>query len=321
MGTGWANGLLAYVRLMQRRLADAELLATKVRAESLELGDVWAPAMMDSLLASIRLWSGRFSEAEELSRRALHSFRELGDRFGMVQALAPRVRSLVALGRTGEAERAIEEALALGDGYGDFAFPSMIAAGAAAHLGLGDRAVVIGERALAQIAAMGGEGSEVRTTLALALCQVGRADEALAQLLDVRTDTPYARAVHAIASAMTGDFASPVSDAAAVWADDGSTYLDRVYADVAAGAACLQIGDAGGADVHLDRARSVAAAAGDGVARSLAAHAATALLGRPADVDHERVESGWVRVIDSLLARGTTPGVAAATGVPPTVGT
>ena len=150
-GIGWANGLLAYVRFFQRRFADAELLAIKVRADALELGELWAPAMMDSLLASIRLWSGRFSESEELSRRALHAFRELGDRFGMVQALAPRVRSLIALGRTGEAERAIEEAMALGDGYGDFAFPSMVAAGGAVHLGLGERAVVISESALAQL--------------------------------------------------------------------------------------------------------------------------------------------------------------------------
>ena len=63
--------------------------------------------------------------------------------------------------------------MALGESYGDFAFPAMIAAGAAVHLGLGDRSVVIGEVALAQIEAMGTEGSEVRVTLALGLCQSG----------------------------------------------------------------------------------------------------------------------------------------------------
>ena len=33
VGGGWANGLLAFIRFFQRRFADAELLATTVRAE------------------------------------------------------------------------------------------------------------------------------------------------------------------------------------------------------------------------------------------------------------------------------------------------
>ena len=290
-----------YVRFFQRRFADAELLAIKVRADALELGELWAPAMMDSLLASIRLWSGRFSESEELSRRALHAFRELGDRFGMVQALAPRVRSLIALGRTGEAERAIEEAMALGDGYGDFAFPSMVAAGGAVHLGLGERAVVISESALAQLTAMGSEGSEVRATLALGLCQAGRAEEALAVLLDVRPDMPYGTAVHAIAAALTGDFVSPVADADEVWADEGSTYLDRIYAGIAAAAALWHTGDRDAAAERLEQARSAAAGVGDGVARALVAHASAALLGECADAEHEPVEAGWLCVIDGFV--------------------
>ncbi len=306
-GSGWANGLLAYVRFFQRRFADAELLATKVRADSLELGDLWAPAMMDSLLASIRLWSGRFSEAEELSRRALHSFRELGDRFGMVQALAPRVRSLIALGRTGEAERAIEEAMSLGDSFGDFAFPSMVAAGGAVHLGLGERAVVISESALVQLTAMGSDGSEVRATLALGLCQAGRAEEALAVLLDVRPDMPYGTAVHAIAAALTGDFVSPVADADVVWADEGSTYLDRVYAQIAAAAAVWHTGDRDAAVDRLEQARAAVSGVGDGVARALVAHASAALLGECADAEHEPVEAGWLCVIDGLARVSDAP--------------
>src|SRR5690606_12592009 len=97
-------GLLAYVRFYQRRFDEAEDLATKVRSDAVKLGDRWAPAMMDSLIASIRLWTMRFNESEELSRRALNGFRDLGDKFGMVQALGPRLRSLVALGRSQDAE-------------------------------------------------------------------------------------------------------------------------------------------------------------------------------------------------------------------------
>ena len=207
---GWANGLLAYIRFFQRRFADAELLATKVRAEALELGDTWAPAMMDSLLASIRLWSGRFTEAEELSRRALHAFRELGDRFGMVQALAPRVRSLIALGRTNEAERAIEETMSLGESYGDFAFPAMIAAGAAVHLG---------PRRAGGRDRRGGPRQDRGDGHRRAPRSVSRWRSGCARPAGPRRRWPCcstsartcrtARAVHAIAAALTGDFRLP----------------------------------------------------------------------------------------------------------------
>jgi len=307
-GRGWASGLLAYVRFYQRRFEESEALAIQVRAEAIELGDPWAPAMMDSLIASIRLWTTRFTEAEELSRRALTGFRQIGDRFGAVQALAPRVRALVALGRTHEAERGLEEALALSDSFGNLAFPAMAAAGAAVHLGLGERGVQIGELALERMSAMGAEGSESRVTLALALCQTGRPDDALAVLVDVAgvgpddaaEASPYAAAVHAIAAAMTGDTDAPVVDAAAVWGDHGSTYLDRVLADVAVASADVRRGDADAAAERLARARLTAREAGDAIARAFTTCATTALVddGRPGEVDHLGV--GWHRVIEGL---------------------
>ena len=150
-GSNWANGLLAFVRFFSFDFEQAERLANEVRAEGVELGERWAPAMMDSLLGSIRLWTGNFTEAEALSRRAITEFRSLNDKFGLVQALGPRNRALVALGRDAEAERGLEEVLALGDSFGELAFPMMAAAGAAVHLGLGERAAVIGEIAVSRI--------------------------------------------------------------------------------------------------------------------------------------------------------------------------
>ncbi len=207
-GRGWASGLLAYVRFYQGRFDEAEALANTVRQESVALGDAWAPAMMDSLVASIRLWSTRFGEAEELSRKALHAFRQLGDRFGAVLAMGPRMRALVALGRAHEAERGIEEALTISESFGDLAFPAMTAAGAAVHMGLGERTVAIAELAVERTVAMGAEGSETRVTLALALCQAGRPDEALVLLDQVDRSHPYAAAVQSLASAMIGDAAA-----------------------------------------------------------------------------------------------------------------
>ncbi|MEM8618580.1 MAG: adenylate/guanylate cyclase domain-containing protein [Actinomycetota bacterium] len=306
-GSGWANGLLAYVRFFQRDFAEAERLANEVRSSAVELGDRWAPSMMDSLVASIRLWSGRFSDSEELSRRALIGFEELGDRFGMVQALAPRLRALVALGRTHEAERTLEEVMTFGESFGNLSYPWMAAAGASVHMGLGERAVTVGEESLARVLAMGAEGSENRITLALARCQVGEPDIALAILLDVNHDSPYAGAVQALASAMTGDDRGACSAADGVLADSGATYLDRVVADVAAAAAEVRGGRADDAGKRLARAARAASAAGDAVARALVAVASTTWLGAPTATDVEHLGPGWRRVVDHLAAMGARP--------------
>lgn len=306
-GSGWALGLLAYVRFFERRFADAEELATTVRREAVELGELWAPAMMDSLMASIRLWTGRFSEAEELSRRALTGFRELNDRFGIVQALAPRMRALVALGRDQEAERNLEEALSMADAFGDLAIPMMAAAGTAAHLGLGERAVALGEAALERMLAMHASGSEARVTLALGLCQIGDPDRALATLLEVDDPGPYACAVTALAASMAGMSDDAIEAADRVIADDTSTYLDRVLADIA-GASAVQAADPASAGDRLTRARRTASDAGDAAAIALARSASQALVD---DLDVGRVEhlgDGWKRVIAGL--------VSAAAGVP-----
>ncbi|MGA9279465.1 ATP-binding protein, partial [Ilumatobacter sp.] len=268
-GSSWALGLLAYVRFFERRFSDAESLATVVRRDAVEVGELWAPAMMDSLMASIRLWTGRFSDAEELSRRALAGFRELNDRFGIVQALAPRMRALVALGRNQEAERSLEEALSLADSFGDLAIPTMAAAGTAAHLGLGARAVALSEVALSRMLAMHADGSEARITLALGLCQVGDPDRALATLLEVREPSPYSRSVTALASAMAGMRDEALAAAQLVVADDTSTYLDRVLADIAGGAA-LMVDDPVAGIERLDSAHRTASLAGDAAAIALA---------------------------------------------------
>jgi len=301
-GRGWAMGLLAYVRFYQRRFEEAEALAVEVRRDSLELGDPWAPAMMDSLIAGIRLWSSQFVEAEELSRRALSSFRQLGDKFGAVQALAPRMRALVALGRTHEAERGIEESLAMSDSFGDLSFPMMAAAGAAVHLGLGERALTISRQALDRSLAMGADASESRTTLALALCQVGRADEALAALDDIDTPSPYFSSVRALARAITADPTGAIDDGERVRADGGASYLDSAIADSAAGAAQMQLGVGDLAVECFDRARVTAADAGDVVARELVALLRSVVLSDDAYTDAGHLGPGWKVVAQSLAA-------------------
>lgn len=304
-GSGWALGLLAYVRFFERRFDDAEELAVAVRKDALELGERWAPAMMDALVASIRLWSGRFNEAEELSRRALTGFREINDRFGIVQALAPRMRALVALGRNQEAERGLEESVSLAEAFGDLAFPTMAAAGTAAHLGLGERAVALGEVAVERMLAMHADGSEARIGLALGLCQVGQPEQALTALLDVTVERPYLHAVSAVAHGMLGDVDDTLRHADAVVTDDSSTYLDRVLADVSAGAAHALSDDRDAAGERLETARTTANRAGDEVAKALARCASLELLGLGDAATVGNLGSGWHEVVDGL-ARGVS---------------
>jgi len=241
-------------------------------------------------------------QAEELSRRALTSFRQIGDKFGTVQALAPRMRALVALGRIHEAERGIEESLALSDAFGDLSFPMMAAAGTAVHLGLGDRAVSVSQQAVERSDAMGADGSESRITLALALCQVGRADDALAQLEQVENSTPYLRSVRALARALTVDSAGAISDAKNVANDGGASYLDRVIADTAAASAHAQRGETDEAAEQFERARVAAREANDIVAREIVSMTRASVLDEPAQLDEGHLGAGWKLVASALGA-------------------
>ncbi len=297
----WADALRAYLHFFERRFDDAEALAAQVRASSVELGERWAPAMMDSLVATLRLWSGRFSEAEALSHRALLEFRDIGDRFGILQALTPNMRSLAAMGRNSEAERGLEEALALSESFGDLAIPTMAAAGTAIHLGLGDRAVVLAESALEQVENMGGNAAESLVTLAIALCQVGRTEDALAALLDAEIDFPYGYAVRSLANAGVGDHHAAIADADATIDDPGATYLDRVYADIGGASGHVGRGEAAEALARLDRAVATAAETGDVVACSLASTARATLVGEGGGDEPGVLGRGWVRLIERLV--------------------
>jgi len=299
-GLSWAQAIQAYLAYAERRLDDAEQLAGAARVEALKLGERWGPAMMDTLIASIRLWTGNFAEAEVLSRRSLETFRELGDRFGTVQSLAPNVRSLVALGRFAEAERGMEEALALSETSGSMALPAMVAAGTAVHLGVGDRSVVIGQLAFDRILETGSDGSEVRTALALALCQAGRADEALGYLVDTTIDKPYTRSVQALALALVTDTQGALDQLQLVEDDLSATYLDRMIADLAGAAVHVGAGDVAAASTRLKAAVSAADSVGDAVAIAVTNAAFEQLVRGKADFAPPGLGPGWRRVIADL---------------------
>ena len=190
----------------------------------------------------------------------------------------------------------------MSDAFGDLSFPMLAAAGTAVHLGFGERAVSVCQQAVERSEAMGSVGSESRITLALALCQVGRADEALAELEQVAAPTPYLWSVRALARALTADPAGSIGDAERVAADGGASYLDRVIADTAAASAHAQRRELDLAGDRFDRARTEANEAGDIVAREIVAVTRGASLGEelPGEAGHLGV--GWKLVAKSLGA-------------------
>ena len=160
---------------------------------------------------------------------------------------------MIALGRTQEAERGLEEALSMSESFGDLSFPALTAAGAAVHLGLGARGITIAELAVESGNRMGADGAEARVTLALALCQDGRADDALVVLDEVEREFPYGSAVAALVGALTGDALGAIEQADNVVDDPEATYLDVVIAVVAAAASEARLGDRDASACRLER--------------------------------------------------------------------
>jgi hypothetical protein len=194
----------------------------------------------------------------------------------------------------------MEEVLSISESFGDLSFPAMTAAGAAVHMGLGERGVVIAELALERGLTMGSDVSESRVTLALALCQAGRPEDALGHLHETDKASAYTASVSALAFAMVGDARGAIESAALI--DElSSTYLDRVVADVAAAAVEIRSGDRDAARERIVRADVTSREAGDVVARSLVTAASQAMVDRT-EIEFGHLGPGWRRVLDGLTA-------------------
>ncbi len=243
-GAGWALGLLSWVRFQQGRFDEARAIAEIVRKEALERGDRWAMAMMLVLLADLHLWAGEIDPAIVLATDANENFVAIGNEYGQAQALMPLVRALVSNGRVREAGRLLEEARTKAGAMG---VPSMAAVlGASAHVHLGDP-----RRALAAAWAVERSerddrfgGYEWRVAVALAELQRGDAESALTYLDDALTRPghvhAYALSARALVNAALGRTAEAADDAEAARGMPGSTYLDRLVADLAAACSSVQ---------------------------------------------------------------------------------
>ena len=315
-GVGWAFGLLAFVEFFEGRFTEAEALAGLVGEEARQRGDDWAASMMDTLLADLRLWQGRLEEAASHAENARARFKKLNDKFGLIQALAPLVRAQVALGRHAAAQRTSEELTVLADTAQNGPFALMAVAGAAMHKGNASITVATAERALAGIEASGGRAFEPQLVLAMGYIQQGRVDDALAAFEEVPEtgrQHPFTEAVAAIVHAATGRPEVAIIHADAVAAAPGATYLDEVFAYVAAAAAYYQLGDAEKAALSAQAAVVRALDVGDVVAAALATSTYEAVTGtpHPAHDDRTILGDGWARLLQLLV--GDEGGVAVVT--------
>lgn len=303
-GLGWAFGLLAFVEFFERHFTEAENLAEVVRREAEARGDEWAVAMMDTLMAVLRLWQGQLEESRSFSERAHQRFRKLQDPFGIVQSLSALVRVQVAQGRFAAAQRSSEELTALADSGRNGPFPLLAAAGAAMHRGNGVVACALAERARELMRSNGSDLTEATTVLALGLVQQGRLDDALVAIDTVAEAAlvhPFTGAVAALVQALAHQPEAALHHADRVTLAEGATYLDEVFAYVAAAGAHTQLGHTERARLSAEAAIARALGVGDVVATAIAAGAFEAVTGRPHDAfDRNLLSDGWARVLSML---------------------
>ena len=299
-GVSWAEGLRAYVLYFQRRFDEAEQLAVSVEGEARRRADSWAGLMMLTLLANLRLWTGRLADAEQYAERALTGFRDTNDRYGIMQALGPLNRARAGLGKKADAKRGAEESISLGKTFGELGLALQGAAGVAMHLGGGEQALHLAEQVIERNRATGTLQDEAIVLTALAHCQLGNVDQAVAAIEGVDiADFPFGRAARALVRAVAGDSDPALADAEAVERARGASYFDLALGRLAGVLACLRAGDETAGDRWLDQLSTLASSVGDVVFITIA----QLLHDRPGDADTESppLAPGWRRIVDSVV--------------------
>lgn len=255
-GLGWAMGLLAFTRFYSGYPEEAEAMAEDAFSAAGSAGDRWALSMGQVLVASIHLWTGRTDSAVEHGRAALATFEAIGDHYGWLQALLPLGRALVAAGHVDEGFAVLQQAgdaLLPSDSPRYIAFSAAGLLGAAVQIGDCDRAAA----ALAVLPALPLSSDDIATagagellvSKAMLALQRSHVDEALDLLREVRravgerAEIGYCGAVRALALLAAGRLDDGLNAATAVQSDQRSTYLDRLWAALAAAAVAARRGD------------------------------------------------------------------------------
>ncbi len=315
-GLGWARGVLAWVRFLAGDMREADEIAVGVLADAIERGDDWAEGMMLALQANLRLWEGRTEDALALSERARTRLHRLGDGFGEIQALTPMARALEALGRSASAARMQEELAAAAPAFGQQAVALLVDAELAIVRGDAQRARSSVGNVIAAALEQDVGATEPYIVRGLAELQLGMLEEALTSLAiahDENGETAFFLAVSAMLAAAQGRPVDALTDIERVTESPGATYLDRVYAGIAAVFAYAQLGDDERSTWALNELSAIAEGTQDVIARSLVSLTRTAV--HPPDPlsDPESLETvvlplpGWRLLIGILASQPVKP--------------
>ncbi|MCB0982652.1 MAG: hypothetical protein KDB17_18670, partial [Ilumatobacter sp.] len=255
----------------------------------------------------LSLWRGQLEPALAGAEKARARFKRLADKFGLVQSLAPLVRAQVALGMHSAAQRTAEELLSLAETGRHGPFPLLAVAGAAMHRGLGPVAEQMAERAINELRAIGAATFEPEVVLAVAQLQQGRVDDALVSMEACIAERrhPFTMAAAALVHAAAGQDGDALDATDAVIDEPGSSYLDQVFAYVAAAGAAARLGRMDEAELNAQAAVARSLGTGDVVAMSLATHTYEAVTGQrhPAHDDRTPLGDGWATVVRLVAAR------------------
>ncbi len=282
-GLGWALGLLAFTRFYSGYPEEAEAMAEEAFGGAGAAGDRWALGMGQVLKSSIHLWTGRAESAVGQARTALATFDAIGDDYGRIQAALPLGRALVTSGRIDEGFAVLEQArgsLLPSKSPRYVAFSAAGLLGAAVQIGDRDRAaaalaVLPTPRLSSDDLATAGAGEFLVSQSLLAL-QRSCPDEAFALLGEVeravgdRAEVGYSGAVRALTLAASGRLDDCLAVADAVENDQRSTYLDRLWAGMAAASVAARRGDRATVDTIFERHCAAIDATDDRVGQALA---------------------------------------------------
>ena len=281
-GLGWSLGLLAFTRFHSGYPEEAETMAEQIFDGAEVAGDRWAVGMGQVLSASIRLWTGRAESAIERAREALATFDAIDDDYGRVQAQLPLGRALVTAGQVAEGFGVLEQTRASLPPSHSPRFTAFSATGllsAAVQVGDRERATaalaILPDQALSSDDLATAGAGEHRVSRALLALQSGCPDEALDLLREVRRamgergTVGYAGAVQALALAADGRLDDAEESARMVEGDDRSTYLDRLWAGLAAGSIAARRGQRAAVEARFPELCARADATDDRVAQAL----------------------------------------------------
>jgi class 3 adenylate cyclase/tetratricopeptide (TPR) repeat protein len=304
-GLNWAVGMRAWVALGAGDLDTAERRAEESLATAEERDDRWQAAMMRVLLAAVRLRQGRMRDGIGEARRALEQFVALGDRWGEGRARLPLARGLLLLGRVAEARALVDDPV------------SRIVL---------EVAVGNGEEVLPELDERVGsitDSNDLAVVRSLALLQVGRALEAVDLLrcrvgeLDDGGPRVHAQVVLALALVAAGEVEEARSLATEV-RGAAPLYTDQVMAAMAGALASARLGDAATARAELESIVSLLTGTEDVLTTNIARLAAAHVLRAIGDADAPTLEAearqrlarsgiggaGWDRLFSS--ATGVT---------------